>query len=185
MAEHNAPRIRDLGDSSDPQFMRRQPPPSAPTGDPGVYAPPPRMRSTEPVREDPTAIHKSVDALVREVRDLRVKSENDDNMIALLEQQRAEARKELEGLRRKQAVEIENMRVNYEDQISQLRGGAEVATQKAQAVGDILQDVAQRILEAARRMAGQETPVATDQTTFEASAAHPLLRDIGADLDRR
>jgi predicted nucleic acid-binding Zn-ribbon protein len=124
------------------------------------------------LRDDPAAVQKSIDALVKEVRDLRVKSDNDDNMVSLLEQQRADARRELEGLRAKHARETEAMRIRYEDEISQLRGKAEEAEQKALAVNDTLQDVAQRILEAARRMAGQTMPqvVVTEDT-------HHLLRD--------
>lgn len=147
--------IRDLNNTYDPHFLHRLPDDPPPTRHPEEFAPRPVARAAQP----PLApISDLVNSMTRELHNLRAKSDSDDRMIALLKEQHQQARADLTGINRKHALEMENMRINYEDTIADLTTRCDAAEQKAQEVSDILDHTAQGVMQGLRKMRGDLTP---------------------------
>lgn len=136
--------IRDLNRGSDDFHLH---PMAAP-----IHRTPPPEYAPRPVIDQQKPLIDQVNAMVDELHALRTKSANDDQMIALLKQQHAQARADLDGLHRKHAVEIERQRVDFEDRITTLTTAAEVAEQKALEVSQLLDNTAKHVMQGLRKM---------------------------------
>jgi hypothetical protein len=97
---------------------------------------------------------RQVDALVAENQHLRVKSDNDDKTLHLMQEQ-------YKAL----AASVDSMRNKYERQIFQLTTERDDATVKHSKIKSLLLQAADIVMQAARADIGDETPERMPQQT--------------------